>query len=247
MGAPPSLKALAPIGRLSTTQMARLCPVIFQKPPGNDPGGSLSSTGGGASVFYAKPSWQSGTGVPNDGMRDVPDLAFSASAQHDGYLFYTGGALGAVGGTSVPTPAFAGVVGLLNQYLLKKGTLAKAGLGNINPTLYQIAASTTTVFHDITTGSNIVPCTVGTKNCTTGTLGYSAGIGYDQVTGLGSADISKLVTNWTGIVASTGTTTSLSAAPASITQTASTQLTATVHAASGSAVPSGTVDVQQRG
>ena len=207
----------------------------------NDAGGTLGASGGGASVFYAKPLWQSGTGVPNDGARDVPDVAFTASASHDGYLFYNGGSLGAVGGTSVPTPMFAGVVGLLNQYLVKKGTLAKAGLGNINPTLYQLASGSAGIFHDITSGSNIVPCTTGTKNCTTGTLGYSAGVGYDQVTGLGSADITKLVSGWTGVVSSVSTITSLTATPASIVQTASTQLNATIKPASGTAVPTGTV------
>lgn len=43
-----------------------------------------SGTGGGVTKF-AKPSWQTGTGVPADGVRDVPDLSFSASL-HDGYL-----------------------------------------------------------------------------------------------------------------------------------------------------------------
>ena len=50
-------------------------------------------TGGGASAYIAKPSWQTGTGVPADGMRDVPDVALS-SATHDGYvacLAYAGG------------------------------------------------------------------------------------------------------------------------------------------------------------
>ena len=42
-------------------------------------GGTLASTGGGASIFFPKPAWQAGTGVPNDGARDVPDLAFSAA------------------------------------------------------------------------------------------------------------------------------------------------------------------------
>jgi len=36
--------------------------------------GTLSAGGGGASIYHAKPSWQIGTGMPNDGARDVPDL-----------------------------------------------------------------------------------------------------------------------------------------------------------------------------
>src|ERR1700676_1887175 len=49
-------------------------------------GGTLSASGGGASIFFAKPTWQTGTGVPADGKRDVPDLSMAASPNHDGYL-----------------------------------------------------------------------------------------------------------------------------------------------------------------
>jgi hypothetical protein len=61
--------------------------------------------------------------------------------------------------------------------------------GNINPTLYNLAKNATTyakVFHDITTGNNIVPCTTGTTGCVGGEVGFSAETGYDLVTGLGS-------------------------------------------------------------
>jgi hypothetical protein len=48
------------------------------------------------------------------------------------------------------------------------------------------------VFLDITAGDNIVPCVVGTQDCTTGSLGYTAGPGYDLVTGLGSVNFLQL-------------------------------------------------------
>ena len=48
--------------------------------------GSLAASGGGVSTLFSKPSWQTGTGVPADGQRDVPDLALNSSADHDGYL-----------------------------------------------------------------------------------------------------------------------------------------------------------------
>src|SRR5262249_28537051 len=48
--------------------------------------GDPAAGGGGASELFAKPSWQTGTGVPNDSARDVPDVALAASADHDGYL-----------------------------------------------------------------------------------------------------------------------------------------------------------------
>jgi subtilase family serine protease len=160
----------------------------------------LSASGGGASTIFTKPSWQTGTGVPSDGQRDVPDVAFSASPDHDGYLICSNGScvtgfrdasnnLTVVGGTSTGSPSFAGIVALLNQ---KVG----GGQGNINPMLYGLAASSPSAFHDVTSGNNIVPCTAGSKNCTNGSLGYSAGPGYDQVTGLGSIDVFNLATDW---------------------------------------------------
>jgi subtilase family serine protease len=203
--------------------------------------GDLAATGGGPSMYYAKPIWQTGTGVPADGKRDVPDVSLPASPDHDGYYYYSGGTLGIVGGTSVATPAFAGIVTLLNQYLVANGIQAKAGLGNINPTLYHLAAAASSVFHDVTVGNNVVPCTAGTTNCTSGTLGYSAGVGYDLTTGLGSVDANNLITHWSSLIASVGTTSTLAANPASIASTSSTTLTATIKPATGTTAPTGSV------
>jgi subtilase family serine protease len=124
--------------------------------------GTLAASGGGVSSLFSKPTWQTGAGVPNDGHRDVPDVALNASADHDGYLTCSDGScvngfrdsddfLFVVGGTSAGSPTFAGIVALINQ---KYG----AGQGNINPTLYALASSAPVAFHDITTGSNVVPC-----------------------------------------------------------------------------------------
>ncbi len=77
-------------------------------------GSGLWSTGGGASAVYAKPSWQSGPGVPGDGKRDVPDISLAASS-HDGFLIYEKGSLYVIGGTSASAPAFAGIMALVNQ------------------------------------------------------------------------------------------------------------------------------------
>src|ERR1022692_2930568 len=78
------------------------------------PGAGLWASGGGASTIYAKPSWQSGTGVPADGKRDVPDVSLTA-AGHDGYLIYQNGGLYVVGGTSAAAPSFAGTMALVVQ------------------------------------------------------------------------------------------------------------------------------------
>jgi hypothetical protein len=101
-----------------------------------------------------------------------------------------------VGGTSAATPVFAGISALVNQYLLAQGSAYVPGLGNMNPALYLLAEQAPWVFHDITAGSNDVPCTIDTPDCSTGTLGYAAGPGYDLATGLGSVDAYALASNW---------------------------------------------------
>jgi Pro-kumamolisin, activation domain/Bacterial Ig-like domain (group 3)/Putative binding domain, N-terminal len=203
-------------------------------------GDGLAATGGGASILFSKPAWQTGTGVPNDSARDVPDIAFAAANEHDPYLVYSNGEFWGVGGTSAPTPVFSGIMALLNQYLIQDGVLSQPGLGNINPTLYRMAQTTSGVFHDITVGNNIVPCTSGSPNCVGGQLGYNAGAGYDQTTGLGSADIDSLVVHWAASLGAS-TSTTLRANPTSILSSGSTVLTATVSAASGTTSPTGTV------
>jgi len=156
----------------------------------------LWSSGGGPSAIFAKPSWQKGPGVPNDGARDTPDIALTA-ADHDGYrVVLNGDPTYIFSGTSASTPSFAGVVAILNQYVVSKGIQSTPGLGNINPTLYGMWSTSPTAFHDITVGNNIVACKIGTPNCTTGTFGYTATPGYDLVSGIGSVDAYNLVTNW---------------------------------------------------
>jgi hypothetical protein len=233
-------------------------------------GEGLAGGGGGASLLWAKPSWQTGVpGIPADGKRDVPDISLSASADHDAYLVCTqtttanpnkatyvsscnngfrladigyndDQSVDAFGGTSVAVPSFAGILALIEQ---KVG--ASHGLGNINPNLYTLASNASTyssAFHDITSGNNLEPCTAGTTNCpSSGQLGYAAGTGYDQATGLGSVDAAKLAAAFGTVVTQVGTSTAVSSSPASPVVGATVTLTATVTQASGSTAPTGTV------
>ena len=207
--------------------------------------GRLAGSGGGASIYFAKPTWQIGTGVPADSKRDVPDISLSASANHDGYLFCSedgpnntivstctvgfrtgsgpSSTLTVVGGTSAVAPTFSAIMALVNQYV---GNSGATGLAPINPTLYTLAGSHPAAFHDVATGNNIVPCTNGTPNCSTGTMGFSAGVGYDQVTGLGSVDAFALAQAWP--TNKSATTTTLVAAPTTANPGGSVTLTATV-------------------
>jgi len=187
----------------------------------------LFAGGGGASLVFGKPTWQTGTGVPSDGARDVPDISLNASPEHDPYLVclqfmpggsssftsnclngtfrYSDNSIQAYGGTSFGAPTFAGIVALINQ------KTASTGQGNINYILYPLAASSPASFHDITFGDNTSTCVVGTQDCTTATYtGFFAGIGYDQATGLGSIDGTNLVNAWSSINTGAGSTPTLS-------------------------------------
>jgi uncharacterized protein (TIGR03437 family) len=199
-----------------------------------------SASGGGASVLFSKPSWQTGPGVPADNARDVPDISLDASDDHDSYIIYTSGGIQLYGGTSFSAPSFAGITALLNQ------KLGSGGVGNINPKLYALAQSDASIFHDITTGNNLVTvaCTHRSSGCSDTPVGYYAGAGYDQTTGLGSVDAYKLVMGWNGGSVTTPTSASTNVTLVSNLRTVSTNdvvyLTATVTATDG-VTPSGSV------
>jgi subtilase family serine protease len=154
---------------------------------------STLDSGGTCTAGYAKPDWQSGTGVPTDSVRDIPDVSlFSGSGAnnsfyivcqadqvHDNSCSLTSGSLSfvGVGGTSAAAPAFAGIMAMVNQK-------TAARQGNANYVLYKLAATqnpsncnATTgsglncIFNDVTVGSNSVACTGGSPNCSAST-GY---------------------------------------------------------------------------
>lgn len=227
--------------------------------------GTFSASGGGASAFFSKPGWQTGTGVPGDGKRDVPDVSVNASADHDGYLVCsedgangqivatctngfrdaaTNGNLDVVGGTSAAAPTFTAILALINQFV---GNAPPTGLAPVNPMLYKLAAASPSAFHDVTLGDNKVPCTTSTPNCTTGTMGFSTTTGYDQVTGLGSPNANALAQAWeTEIAEFTVTAGALS--PASIAAGSSTTATITVAPLSPNGTPfTGTVSFSCNG
>ena len=162
----------------------------------NEPNDGIAdggATGGGASAYYSKPSYQTGLGVPADGKRDVPDVSLIASPYYPGVFTYMDGdcfptgcdGVGSptseiFGGTSLSAPAWAGIAKLIAQ----QNNITR--LGSLNQGLYQLANSTNyaTVFQDVTTGNN-------NFNDVTG---YAAGPGFDLATGWGNVDIHALAT-----------------------------------------------------
>ena len=159
-------------------------------------GNNLFAGGGGASSLWTRPAWQSAPGMPSGSTRLVPDVSLTA-AGHDGYLIEMEGGLYLIGGTSASTPSFAGLMAVLNQY-------SHAANGNPNSKLYALASAVPSVFHDVTAGSNAVPCQGGSPGCSASApstnvgqmTGYYAAAGYDLATGLGSVDAMALAANW---------------------------------------------------
>lgn len=192
---------------------------------------------GGASTLFSKPFWQVGV-TPDDGARDVPDLAFSASSHSLPYTVVSQGNTAGFGGTSCAAPSFAGVLAIVNQAI----GAALPGLGNVGPILYALASNTSasSAFHDVAIGGNVVPCLPGSVDCPSSQpyqYGYLAGPGYDQVTGNGSVDAAALVQAWSTL-SPTGTL--LAASQGGTTENAPLTLTAVV-SSTGSAAMTGDV------
>lgn len=175
---------------------------------------------------YAKPTWQTGTGVPSDSARDVPDISLFASDGFNGNFYIvceadavggapcgltTGEFLG-VGGTSASSPAFAGIMALVDQK-------TQARQGDADYVLYPLAAKSgasctssgtpanSCVFYDTVVGTIAMPCLSGSPGCKTssggdsyGVLpGFNAAAAYDLATGLGSLNAANLVNAWSSV------------------------------------------------
>ncbi len=234
--------------------------------PANLTNEEIIAGGGGASndalngAGYPKPAWQTGTGVPADGVRDLPDVSLFAANGYN-YSFYpicanpgdcssanltSSGTvvITGVGGTSVASPSMAAIQALVNQS-------TGSWQGQADYVYYPLAARQPSVFHDVTVGGNQVLCYSGTANCVAGTSatnssgysvesGHSAGTGYDLATGLGSVDVAKLISNW-GSVVFTPTKTTLSVNPTSFVHGKSTAISGTVSPTSGAGTPTGAI------
>ncbi len=198
---------------------------------------SLSASGGGVSTLFETPAWQNGSTFNPKG-RNVPDVAFSASPVHDGYIVVSGGQGYSAGGTSLAAPVFASIVARAGQKL--ENLSGMNGLGNINSSIYATQAlqgPNSVIFHDIISGNNVVPCAEGSPDCIGGSLGYQAGPGYDLVTGLGSVDAQGFITSF-GLA----TTASVTFSPSQVQEAGSISFTANVRAFNGD-IPSGSIAI----
>jgi hypothetical protein len=133
--------------------------------------------GGGISQVESQPSYQVGNvNGTSSTHRTVPDVAMDADPNTGVYVLdsYSGGWF-EVGGTSLSSPMFAGLVSIADQGRALQGESSLDGATQTLPLLYSLPESD---FHDITTGGN------GTYNATPG---------YDLVTGRGTPIANLLV------------------------------------------------------
>jgi hypothetical protein len=164
------------------------------------------SGGGGLSLLWAMPSWQSAAGIvgpDSSGVpcaagsgycRQVPDVALNSDPQ-TGYIIYCTWPSSAcagwikVGGTSAAAPLLAGMTADANEYSLANGG---ERLGFASPFLYDRFANSSPMFIDVQSGTNDIL-----------SLGkYSAGPGFDMATGLGSLDGYQFAQDLAGYTAS---------------------------------------------
>jgi hypothetical protein len=190
---------------------------------------AAGATGGGASQIFSKPAFQTGSGVPNDGARDVPDIALIASPYSPGVYWAddqngTAAITCCIGGTSLSAPLWAGFASVIGQEVGHR-------LGNLNLIIYPLANSiyNTAGFHDVTAGNNNF----------NGVTGFNAGPGYDQVSGWGTIDFdlfANAVKNFVGVTSSptpTGTPVATATPTRTPTATATATPTATATSTSG--------------
>jgi subtilase family serine protease len=157
-------------------------------------------SGGGFSHVFSRPDYQAtlpagSTAIPA-GQRGVPDVAYQASSR-TGVLIYSSepgqgvsstcaqpntNCVGwwVIGGTSSSCPQWAGLVAIADQ-------INGGGLGLINPGLYRIGANAGRYAADF------YDPTVGRQAKAPDGTGFSASVGWDPVTGLGTPNAAVLV------------------------------------------------------
>jgi hypothetical protein len=141
-------------------------------------------SGGGISRVQTLPTYQKGVVTQTNGFRGAPDVALLADPDTGAAVYDSwdspGSPWAVVGGTSLATPMWAGIIAVANQGRAIAKLPALDGLTQTLPTLYKMPAAD---FHDVAAGNN----------------GYAAKAGYDLVTGRGSPVVNKLVADLIGV------------------------------------------------
>lgn len=220
---------------------------------------NIAAGGGGASIFFSKPSWQTGAlGIPSDHARDVPDISLDSAGNVPYLLCLEGSCIPdsqgnfqftAVYGTSAAAPSFAGIMTLVdyetnsrqgqaNYVLYRLAAAENSTLSTCNASNTSTLPVSTCVFNDVTVGNNAVPGEIGYG---TPSAQYESSVGYDLATGLGSVNVANLVNAWKSASFNASTTTLSISTPFPITHGQAVSVSVNVTGNSG--VPSGTVSL----
>ena len=156
--------------------------------------------GGGVSQFESQPSYQSGvTNAFSTSNRCYPDVSADANPGdgvpvYDSYDFgvSTPWYAGCVGGTSLATPLWAGMIAVADQGRAISGLGSLDGQTQTLPLLYQIQSAAPGDFHNITTGNSIGPTSPTFANSTPSSPSYYPGTGFNLATGIGSPVANEL-------------------------------------------------------
>ncbi len=159
------------------------------------------ASGGGISNIYSEPSWQ--LPYQSTRFRTVPDVSSNADPATGVSVYdpYDNGAStpwSVIGGTSLSSPTWAGLIAIIDQ---GRALLGENPLNGPTQTLPELYALPATDFHDITQGFNY----------------YNAGPGYDLVTGRGSPIANLLIPDMVNFAPATGGTVAIQP-PSSVVQ-----------------------------
>ena len=194
--------------------------------------------GGGVSSLWSRPSWQvaPGINIATETMRLVPDLAvmgdpatglFSTTRGWFGFCHHScSGGWGAIGGTSIGAPLVSALIAVAAQACDTPG----GRLGFVNPSLYSMA---TTGYVDVTSGNNDL-YNIGE---------YSAGVGYDMTSGLGSPNGAPFLAGLCSPGVSTSESSFSQSSTVGVAKTAGPIVTATLRSANGTVIPNAQVEV----
>lgn len=169
--------------------------------------GSRITSGGGFSINYARPNWQTKqvnayfqyanehgllNNMPtyNAQGRAFPDISGIA---HN-YVVVIGGHIVPVDGTSASTPLIASMFAIINSNLIGNGL---PPLGFVSPALYLASEISPSAFNDVVVGNNA--CSAYADKCCKN--GFSATPGWDAASGLGTPNFPELSSALLGLMA----------------------------------------------
>jgi hypothetical protein len=149
---------------------------------GSDAYNSSYASGGEISQYEAQPAYQQGIVTQSTLYRTSPDVAYDADPStgmsiYDSLSSPPGKPVAVFGGTSIAAPQWAALIAIADQFRAAAHEASLDGPTQLLPALYQIERADPHAFQDITQGHN----------------GYSAGPGYDLVTGLGTPNVQYVI------------------------------------------------------